>query len=77
MTWIKHYKCGEDDIQVVIIDEPQMFAWRLCVNGDWSHRFTDYSVVSIHKGYGVATDYYGPDLEEFVPFKIQYASEVK
>jgi hypothetical protein len=80
MSEIKKFRCGigagHDEIQVEIINTEDEFRWRMCVNGSWSQWTGLYHSLLVHEGYGLVTNYFDDDVKAFVPFKIQYASEV-
>ena len=72
-----HFKNGRDKIRVQIQNSATHgFAWRMSVNGKWSHITYTYSGILTHKGYGLTTAYFTPEIQEFVPFKILPSKEV-
>jgi hypothetical protein len=73
-----HFTFGRDvaidRLIVEVVDDDKRFAWRLSVNGDWSPWYDFYPGILMHKGYGLATDYYDLAIKGFTPFRIEYAT---
>lgn len=74
VTERKAYQHHTDKLIVEIENTEQSFAWRMCVNRDWSEWTGHYAGLLVHKGYGLATAYWNGVLPEFIPFRIDPAS---
>jgi len=64
-------------VTLEVMDTEETFCWRLIVDGVQSEPYFNYQGILAHEGCGVVTGYYAPNIKEFVPFRISYASEVK
>lgn len=77
ITNTRTFKLGKDTIVVKVSNIPHHFRWQMVVNGKTSDWPAYYQGILIHEGYGLVTGYFADKLQEFVPFKIQHAEEVK
>lgn len=68
----KRFTNGTDTLVVRVENSSQQFKWQLVVNGDASEPTSYYQGILTHKGFGLTTAYYDPDIREFIPFKINY-----
>jgi hypothetical protein len=73
-TNITHFVgANGDKLEVHVWNTLDGFRWRLVVNGDIGNSTSYYDGVYCHKGWHLATAYWGGTFSEFVPFQISEA----